>query len=170
MSYASAHLPAANQAYVEAFSKTDKGSLPLPPGKKVAILGCMDARLDTHASTGLVEGDSHHIRNAGGRVDPGALRSLVISQQLLGTREIIIIHHTDCGMLTFTTPQAQSLISERLPGTKELLDFPFLEFSDLHQSVEDDVNTLKESPLILDDTVITGFVYHVETGVLEKVV
>ncbi|KXS22163.1 carbonic anhydrase [Gonapodya prolifera JEL478] len=169
--YALESLPEANATYVASFG--DKASLPLPPGKKVAIVGCMDARLNTHAATGLHEGDAHHIRNAGGRVSPDAVRSLVISQELLGTREIIIIHHTDCGMLTFNTPQLHQKLKARpsiTPGQHAAVDsFAFLEFSDLEKSVKDDVGFLKEHPLILKETAISGFIYKVETGELVKV-
>ncbi|ORY90289.1 carbonic anhydrase [Leucosporidium creatinivorum] len=188
MSYAAESLPAANKAYqanfgskasCEPFSRLkcieltqdQQGSLPLPPGKKVAIVGCMDARLDTSAATGLHEGDSHHIRNAGGRAAE-ALRSLVISQELLGTREIIVIHHTDCGMLTFKSERLHDLIKKRVdpahyPAIEQLAA---LEFGDLDKSITDDVAFLKAHPLILKETVVSGYKYHVETGELEKVV
>ncbi|KAK4705118.1 carbonic anhydrase, partial [Phenoliferia sp. Uapishka_3] len=166
--YAPAELAAANKLYVESFGS--KGSLPLPPGRHVAIVGCMDARLDTSAVTGLHEGDSHHIRNAGGRASD-ALRSLVISQELLGTREIIVIHHTDCGMLTFKSDQLHGLVKKRVSkeqfaGVESLA---FLEFSDVDESIKDDVAFLKNHPLILKGTVISGYKYKVETGELVKV-
>ncbi|KAJ3341520.1 hypothetical protein HDU93_004679 [Gonapodya sp. JEL0774] len=170
MSYAVTNLPAANAAYVAAFG--DKGSLPLPPGKKIAIVGCMDARLNTHAVTGLHEGDAHHIRNAGGRVSE-SIRSLVISQELLGTREIIIIHHTDCGMLTFKTTDLHEKLRSRpglTPGQVAAVEsIAALEFSDVEKSVRDDIAFLKEHPLILKETAISGFIYKVETGELVKV-
>lgn len=158
-SYAQTALSAANEAYIANFG--DKGSLPLPPGKHIAVVGCMDARLDTHAVTGLKEGDSHHIRNAGGRASD-ALRSLVISQELLGTREIIVIHHTDCGMLTFSSDQIRGLVKKRVePSQASALDqIAFLEFDDIDASIKEDVEYLKNHPLILKETAISGYKYH----------
>ncbi|KAK7210885.1 hypothetical protein V2G26_018063 [Clonostachys chloroleuca] len=153
---------AANQKYVASFTK---GNLPLPPGRKVAIVACMDARLDPAKVLGLEEGDAHVIRNAGGRTVDG-LRSLVISQQLLGTREIVIIHHTDCGMLTFTDTEIKSKIRNELSENADHI--AFLPFHDLRQSVLDDIEIIKKSPLVLD-VPITGYIYDVKTGKLEKV-
>ncbi|CAH0055116.1 unnamed protein product [Clonostachys solani] len=153
---------AANQKYAAAFTK---GDLPLPPGRKVAIVACMDARLDPARILGLEEGDAHVIRNAGGRTVDG-LRSLVISQQLLGTREIVIIHHTDCGMLTFTDTGIKSKIRNELSENADHI--AFLPFHDLRQSVLDDIEIIKKSPLVLD-VPITGYIYDVKTGKLEKV-
>ncbi|CAH0003655.1 unnamed protein product [Clonostachys byssicola] len=153
---------AANQKYAASFTK---GDLPLPPGRKVAIVACMDARLDPARVLGLEEGDAHVIRNAGGRtVD--ALRSLIISQQLLGTREIVIVHHTDCGMLTFTDTEIKSKIRNELSENADHI--AFLPFHDLRQSVLDDIEIIKKSPLVLD-VPITGYIYDVKTGKLEKV-
>ncbi|KAJ5287328.1 hypothetical protein N7478_003014 [Penicillium angulare] len=153
---------AANAKYAASFTK---GDLALPPARKVAIVACMDARLDTARALGLEEGDAHVIRNAGGRVSD-ALRSIVISQQLLGTREIIIVHHTDCGMLTFTDDVIRGKIRADL---KQNVDhIAFLPFGDLRQSVLDDIQVLKESPLVLD-VPITGYLYEVETGKIVKV-
>uniref|UniRef100_A0A8H7TQT1 Carbonic anhydrase n=1 Tax=Bionectria ochroleuca TaxID=29856 RepID=A0A8H7TQT1_BIOOC len=135
---------AANQKYAASFTK---GDLPLPPGRKVAIVACMDARLDPARVLGLEEGDAHVIRNAGGRTVDG-LRSLVISQQLLGTREIVIIHHTDCGMLTFTDTEIKSKIRNELSENADHI--AFLPFHDLRQSVLDDIEIIKKSPLVLD--------------------
>ncbi|CAH0026246.1 unnamed protein product [Clonostachys rhizophaga] len=153
---------AANQKYAASFTK---GDLPLPPGRKVAIVACMDARLDPARVLGLEEGDAHVIRNAGGRTVDG-LRSLVISQQLLGTREIVIIHHTDCGMLTFTDTELKSKIRNELSENADHI--AFLPFHDLRQSVLDDIEVIKKSPLVLD-VPITGYIYDVKTGKLEKV-
>ncbi|CAG9941705.1 unnamed protein product [Clonostachys rosea f. rosea IK726] len=153
---------AANQKYAASFAK---GDLPLPPGRKVAIVACMDARLDPARVLGLEEGDAHVIRNAGGRTVDG-LRSLVISQQLLGTREIVIIHHTDCGMLTFTDTEIKSKIRNELSENADHI--AFLPFHDLRQSVLDDIEIIKKSPLVLD-VPITGYIYDVKTGKLEKV-
>ncbi|KAJ5893726.1 hypothetical protein N7495_005417 [Penicillium taxi] len=153
---------AANAKYAAAFTK---GDLPLPPARKVAIVACMDARLDTARALGLEEGDAHVIRNAGGRVTD-ALRSLVISQQLLGTREIIIVHHTDCGMLTFTDESIRDKVRQEL---KQNVDHvAFLPFNDVRQSVLDDIKLVKDSPLVLD-VPVTGYIYEVETGKIVKV-
>jgi carbonic anhydrase len=125
----------------------------------------MDARLDPARVLGLEEGDAHVVRNAGGRADD-ALRSLVISQQLLGTREVVVIHHTDCGMLTFTDAQLKKKLSDEL-GVET--DTAFLPFSDLEQSVRDDVATIRESRLLLKGIPVTGFIYDVKTGRLRRV-
>ncbi|KAJ5168487.1 uncharacterized protein N7482_004081 [Penicillium canariense] len=157
-----AEFEAANASYAASFKK---GDLALPPQRKVAIVACMDARLDTARALGLEEGDAHVIRNAGGRVTD-ALRSIVISQQLLGTREIIIVHHTDCGMLTFTDDVIRNKIRSELKQNADHI--AFLPFGDLKQSVLDDIQILKESPLVLD-VPITGYLYEVETGKIVKV-
>ncbi|QKX60411.1 uncharacterized protein TRUGW13939_07556 [Talaromyces rugulosus] len=153
---------AANANYAGGFTK---GSLALPPARKVAVVACMDARLDTARALGLEEGDAHVIRNAGGRVTD-ALRSIVISQQLLGTREIVIIHHTDCGMLTFSDESIRDKIKSDLKQNADHI--AFLPFNDLKQSVIDDIQIIKDSPLVLD-VPITGYVYEVETGKIVKV-
>jgi carbonic anhydrase len=149
----------ANENYAATF---DKGDLPIPPAKKVAVVACMDARLIPTRALGLEEGDAHVIRNAGG-LARDALRSLVISQQLLGTREVVILHHTECGMLTFKNED----LYERLGA--EARDIDFQPFSDLDQSVRDDVRFLEGSPLIPDDVSIRGFVYDVKTGTVREV-
>ncbi|KAL4905420.1 carbonic anhydrase [Aspergillus multicolor] len=125
----------------------------------------MDARLDTARALGLEEGDAHVIRNAGGRASD-ALRSIIISQQLLGTREIVIIHHTDCGMLTFTDDAIRTKIRSDISQNADHI--AFLPFSDLTQSVLEDVRLLKENPLVLD-VPVTGYIYEVETGKIVKV-
>ncbi|KAL5342090.1 carbonic anhydrase [Aspergillus crustosus] len=153
---------AANANYASSFTK---GDLALPPARKVTVVACMDARLDTARALGLEEGDAHVIRNAGGRVTD-ALRSIVISQQLLGTREIVIVHHTDCGMLTFTDDVIRSKIKEDLSQNADHI--AFLPFGDLKQSVLDDTKLLKDSPLVLD-VPITGYIYEVESGKIVKV-
>ncbi|KAK0386434.1 hypothetical protein NLU13_6271 [Sarocladium strictum] len=152
----------ANQKYAETF---DKGSLPLPPGRKVAVVTCMDARIDPAKALGLVEGDAHVIRNAGGRAIE-AVRSIVISQQLLGTREIVVIHHTSCGMLTFSDNDIRTKIRQNL--TEDADHIAFLPFGDLKQSVVDDVKMLRKNPLILD-VPITGYIYDVKTGRINRV-
>jgi carbonic anhydrase len=151
-----------NARYVADFSK---GGLTAPPARKVAILTCMDARLDPAKFLGLEEGDAHVIRNAGGRA-ADAIRSLVISQQLLGTREVVVVHHTDCGMLTFTDAQLHQKLHDELHVHAEI---PFLPFSDLEQSVRDDVAEIKNSPLLLD-VPVRGFIYDVHTGRLNEIV
>ncbi|OJJ56509.1 hypothetical protein ASPSYDRAFT_70496 [Aspergillus sydowii CBS 593.65] len=153
---------AANANYAASFAK---GDLQLPPQRKVAIVACMDARLDTARALGLEEGDAHVIRNAGGRVTD-ALRSIVISQQLLGTREIVIIHHTDCGMLTFTDDAIRTKIRDEIQQNADHI--AFLPFSDLRKSVLDDVRLVKENPLVLD-VPVTGYIYEVESGKIVKV-
>jgi carbonic anhydrase len=152
----------ANQQYAAAF---DKGSLPMPPRRHVAVVTCMDARLDPAKFLGLQEGDAHVIRNAGGRA-ADAIRSLVISQQLLGTREVVVIHHTDCGMLTFTDDQLRQKLRDDLGA--QTTD-AFLPFSDLEQSVRDDVAAIRTSPLLLKDVPVRGFIYDVRTGRLQEV-
>jgi carbonic anhydrase len=153
----------ANNTYAANFNK---GDLPLPPARQVAVLACMDARLDPARILGLEEGDAHVIRNAGGRA-ADALRSLVISEQLLGTKTIAIIHHTDCGMLTFTNADIHQKIKQDLHADADHI--AFLPFSDLEQSVRDDIAFLKGSPLIPASIEIKGFVYDVHTGRLHEV-
>ncbi|MBX5468991.1 MAG: carbonic anhydrase [Thermoleophilaceae bacterium] len=153
----------ANESYAQRF---DKGDLPVPPARRVAVVTCMDARLIPSRFLGLEEGDAHVIRNAGGRAAE-ALRSLVISQRLLGTNEVVVIHHTDCGMLTFRNEDLHAKVRDELGADASHIDF--LPFSDLEQSVRDDVRLLRESPLIGDDVTVRGFVYEVETGRLRPV-
>ena len=152
----------ANERYAASFKK---GSLPMPPSRRVAVVACMDARLDPARILGLEEGDAHVVRNAGGRA-ADALRSLVISQELLGTREVVVIHHTDCGMLTFTNDQLKQRLRE---GRGAEADIDFLPFSDVDQSVRDDVRAIRESRLLLPGVPVTGFVYDVKTGRLRQV-
>ena len=154
----------ANSAYAASFSK---GQLSMPPSRHVAVLTCMDARLHPAAALGLELGDAHVIRNAGGRASEDAIRSLVISQRLLGTTEIVVIHHTDCGMLTFTNAELAQKIQQDLGVDVGSRDF--LPFRDLKKSVRDDVATLRASPLIPDDVPIRGAVYDVRTGRLTPV-
>jgi carbonic anhydrase len=157
-------LLAHNEAYVAAF---DKGELPLPPAKKVAVVACMDARLNVYGALGLSEGDAHVIRNAGGVVTDDEIRSLAISQRLLGTEEIILIHHTDCGMLTFTDDQFKASI-EAETGIKP--EWAAEAFGDLEQDVRQSIARIKASPFIPRKDSIRGFVYEVETGRLREVV
>jgi carbonic anhydrase len=144
----------------------DKGSLPLPPGKKVAVLACMDARLNPYGLLGLEEGDAHVIRNAGGVVDDDAIRSLAISQNLLGTEEIVLVHHTDCGMLTFTDEElAQKLEDE----TGERPEWTAHAFTDLDADVRAGIEKIRQSPFIPRTDSVRGFVYDVHTGALNEV-
>jgi len=149
----------ANAAYASSFSK---GNLPMPPGRHVAVLTCMDARLDPARFLGLEVGDAHVIRNAGGRASEDAIRSLAISQQLLGTNEVVVIHHTDCGMLTFSNEDLRKKLKQELNANAEHIDF--LPFKDLEQSVRDDVATIKNSPLLLKNIEVSGFIYDVKSG------
>lgn len=148
----------ANEAYAKNFQK---GQLPMPPARHVAVLTCMDARIDPAKALGLEEGDAHVIRNAGGRA-ADALRSLVISEQLLGTTHVVVIHHTDCGMLTFSNEDLRTKVKQDLHANADNVDF--LPFKDLEQSVRDDVATLKASPLIPESVDISGFIYDVKSG------
>jgi len=150
-------------AYAEGF---DKGDLPLPPGKRVAVLACMDARLNPYGILGLTEGDAHVIRNAGGVVSDDAMRSLAISQNLLGTEEIILIHHTDCGMLTFTDDELAEKLEQE---TGERPDWRAHSFSDVEEDVREGVERIKSSPFIPRTDRVRGFVYEVETGGLREV-
>jgi carbonic anhydrase len=146
----------ANEHFASALGEVE--SPPLPPARKVAVLTCMDARIVPARIFGLEEGDAHVIRNAGGLAKEG-LRSLVISQRLLGTSAIMVVHHTDCGMLTFQNEDVHAKVKEDLGADSS--DIDFMPFPDLEQSVRDDVAFLKSSPLIADDTEVRGFVYDV---------
>src|SRR5256886_12586482 len=149
----------ANEAYATQFQK---GHLPMPPARHVAVLTCMDARLHPARFLGLEEGDAHVIRNAGGRASEDAIRSLVISEQLLGTNTVVVIHHTDCGMLTFSNSDLRTKIKQDLHADADAIDF--LPFGNLEQSVRDDVATLKASALIPKNVDISGFIYDVKSG------
>ena len=173
----------ANQSYVDSFG--DKGSLPLPPGRCFAILTCMDARLDPAKYAGLSEGDAHVIRNAGGRASDDAIRSLVISYKLLGTREWFVIHHTDCGMQLFTDEIIRGLLSNSLetavidangwrdvgqtPGSAEGEFVDWLTFKDLAESVYVDVKRICNHLLVPQSIPVYGFIYDVKTGQLIEV-
>ncbi|HET8755366.1 MAG TPA: carbonic anhydrase [Solirubrobacteraceae bacterium] len=156
-------LVANNQAYAAEF---DKGDLPLPPGRKVAVVACMDARLNPYGILGLHEGDAHVIRNAGGVVTDDEIRSLAISQRLLGTEEIILIHHTDCGMLTFTDDDFKRSIQEDT-GIKP--EWAAEAFNDLDEDVRQSIARIKASPFIPRKDSVRGFVYEVESGRLREV-
>jgi carbonic anhydrase len=156
-------LIANNEAYAASF---DKGDLPMPPGKKTAVVACMDARLNVYGMLGLSEGDAHVIRNAGGVVTDDEIRSLAISQRLLGTEEIILIHHTDCGMLTFTDDAFKASIQEDT-GIKP--EWAAEAFADLDADVRQSIARIKSSPLIPHKDAVRGFVYEVESGRLREV-
>ena len=149
----------ANDAYASTF---DKGDLPMPPARKVAVVTCMDARLHPARFLGLQLGDAHVIRNAGGRVSDDAIRSLVISELLLGTNTVVVIHHTDCGMLTFSNEDLRTKLKQELHTNADNIDF--LPFKNLEQSVRDDVATIKASPLIPKNIEVSGFIYDVHSG------
>ena len=153
----------ANAQYAARFTK---GDLPMPPARRLVVLTCMDARIDPAQAFGLEEGDAHVIRNAGGRASDDALRSLVISTQLLGTRAIVVIHHTDCGMLTFRNEQLREQLRQTLGADASGVDF--LPFTDLEESVRQDVATIRASPLLPQDLAIQGFIYDVHTGRLRE--
>ena len=147
-------------------SSFQKGDLPLPPAKKVAVVACMDARLIPSRVLGLEEGDAHVIRNAGGVVTDDEIRSLAISQRLLGTEEIILIHHTDCGMLTFTDDEFKRQIQDDT-GIKP--EWAAESFSDVDDDVRQSMSRITASPFIPHKDSVRGFVYEVETGKLREV-
>jgi carbonic anhydrase len=152
-----------NEAYAASF---DKGDLPLPPARHLAVVACMDARLDLHQILGLEVGDAHVIRNAGGVVTDDEIRSLSISQRLLGTNEIVLVHHTDCGMLTFTDDAFRRSILDET-GIKP--EWAPESFPDLDEDVRQSIARIKASPFIPHTDQVRGFVYDVETGKLREV-
>ncbi len=152
-----------NEAYASKFSR---GSLPMPPAKQIAAVVCMDARLETGALLGLAEGDAHVIRNAGGVVTDDVIRSLTISQRLLGTREVMLIHHTDCGMLTFTDKDLTQQIKD---DTGVAPPFAMEAFKDLDDNVRQSIDRVQASPFIPHKDQVRGFVFDVETGQLREV-
>jgi carbonic anhydrase len=152
-----------NERYSQSFAK---GDLPLPPAKHVAVLACMDARLDVHKILGLEEGDAHIIRNAGGVATDDAIRSLVISQRLLGTNEIILVHHTDCGMLTFKDDDVKAKIESEV-GIRP--PFALEAFDNLEADVRQSIARIEASPFIPNKSSVRGFVYDVKTGRLNEV-
>ncbi len=153
----------ANERYAEDF---DKGGRPMPPAKKVAVVACMDARIETGGLLGLDEGDAHVIRNAGGVVTDDVIRSLAISQRLLGTEEIVLIHHTDCGMLTFKDDEVKADI-EKETGLRP--GFALEAFSDLEADVRQSMRRIQASPFVPKKDQVRGFVYDVDTGRLNEV-
>lgn len=155
---------AANEEYASSF---DRGALPLPPARRFAVLTCMDARIDPAKAFGLEEGDAHVIRNAGGLASDDAVRSVVISQALLGTQEVIVIGHTDCGMETFSNDDLRQKLREERGAEAAHVDFQ--PFSDVRERVRASVRRLRQEPLLPDDYGVSGFVYDVTTGRLEEV-
>jgi len=174
---------AANHKYTENFG--DKANLPMPPGRRFAVLTCMDARLDPAKFAGLAEGDAHVIRNAGGRASDDAIRSLVISYKLLGTQEWFVIHHTDCGMETFTDEIMRGLLASSLktatvdaagwhdvgpgPGSPEGYYIDWLTIKDQAESVTADVQRIRQHPLVPGEIPIYGYIYDVKSGKLIEV-
>ena len=183
MSHIAQEIIEANRRYAQSFG--EKSKLAMPPARRFAILTCMDARLDPAAFAGLAEGDAHVIRNAGGRASDDAIRSLVISYKLLGTREWFVIHHSDCGMETFTNDVMRSLLASSLetakfdggawrdlgkgPGSPEAGYIDWLTIADQRQSVTDDVHRIHRHPLVPKDIPITGYIYDVRSGELIQV-
>lgn len=173
----------ANAAYAAVFG--DKGKLPLPPARHFTVLTCMDARLDPAKFAGLAEGDAHVIRNAGGRASDDAIRSLVISYKLLGTKEFFVIHHTDCGMVLFNNGIMGDLLAKSLetavvdengwrdvgrgPGSDEGRRIDWLTFTDEDQAVLDDVRKIRNHPLVPRHIPVYGYIYDVRTGRLNEV-
>ena len=144
----------------------DKGDLPIPPARRVAIVACMDARLHPERVLGLSEGDAHMIRNAGGVITDDEIRSLAISQRLLGTEEIVLIHHTDCGMLSFTDEEFRQSLREDVGVEPE---WSAEAFSDLDENVRESIARIQASPFIPRKDSVRGFIYEVETGRLREV-
>ncbi len=155
----------ANEQYAKNFQL---GTLPMPPGRKLAVVACMDARLTVSQLLGLKTGDAHIIRNAGGLVTEGALRSLIISHHLLGTEEFMIINHTDCGMLTFTDEELRKQLKQKT-GTITVSPAAFHTFTDLEENVRHQIEKVKSHPWIPNDIPVRGFIYDVKTGKLNEV-
>jgi carbonic anhydrase len=158
-------LRSANESYAAGFTK---GDLPMPPGRRFAVVTCMDARIDPAKALGLEEGDAHVIRNAGGVVSDDALRSLVISHWLLGTEEVVVIGHTDCGMVTFTNDQLHAKLADEAGADASGIDF--LPFPEVSARVAESVKRVRESELLPDSFAVSGFVYDVHTGEISPVV
>jgi len=155
----------ANGEYTQNFAM---GNLPMPPARKLAVVACMDARLDIPRILGLRPGEAHIIRNAGGITDESALRSLIISQHLLGTQEFMFIHHTDCGMLTFKEEELASKLRKQ-SGTAAVAPGRFYAFSNLEEDVREQVQKVKSHPWIPKNIPVRGFIYEVKTGRLKEV-
>ncbi len=158
-------LIAANERFADGFTQ---GDLPMPPARRIAVLTCMDARLHPERFLGFAIGDAHVIRNAGGRASDDAIRSLIISSRLLRTNEFCVIHHTDCGMLTFSNEDLRRQLTDDLGADASEIDF--LPFTDLEESVRVDVQRILESPFLAPGIVVSGHIYDVRTGRLGHVV
>ena len=154
----------ANRAFADSF---DKGDAQLPPNMPLVIVTCIDARIHPEEFLGLEIGDAHVIRNAGGRATDDALRSLIISTQLLGTRHIMVIHHTDCGMLTFTNEDIWGKLEAETGTSASEMDF--MPFSDVEESTREDVASIRRSPLLPKDAEISGWIYDVRSGLVRQV-
>jgi carbonic anhydrase len=159
------HMIESNREYSATFAD---GGKPMPPARNVAIITCMDARIHPEQALGLAVGDAHMIRNAGGRASDDAIRSLIISSRLLGTNEFAVIHHTDCGMVTFSNEQLRQKLADEAGTDASGIDF--LPFSDIRQSVMDDVHRILDTPHLDDDISVSGYIYDVDSGALEQVV
>jgi len=173
----------ANSKYVASFG--EKGKLALPPSRRFAVLTCMDARLDPAKYAGLAEGDAHVIRNAGGRASDDAIRSLVISYKLLGTKEFFVVHHTDCGMVLFNSKTMGGLLEKSLetavhdgkewkdvgkgPGSKEGQKVDWMTFTDDEKAVVEDVKRIRNHPLVPKSIPVYGYLYDVRTGKLKEI-
>lgn len=153
-----------NEKYAKSFRD---GDLSIPPSKKIAVLACMDARLNVNELLGLRIGEAHIIRNAGGIATEDAIRSLIISHELLGTEEFIVINHTDCGMLTFKDQELQEKISEKYKSNAS--DIVFHSFDDLEKNVKRQVDKIRNTPFLVDAVSVNGFVYNVKTGKIKEV-
>src|SRR5690349_16940012 len=155
----------ANETFAEGFTA---GDTPTPPARRVAIITCMDARIHPETALGLEIGDAHVIRNAGGRASDDAIRSLIISSRLLGTKEFAVIHHTECGMLTFSNDDIRAKLREETGEDASHIDF--LPFADLEQSVRDDVERILGTPFLDPSISVSGHIYDVHTGAVTQVV
>lgn len=153
-----------NRAYAAEFTH---GDAQLPPNLPLVVVTCIDARVQPARFLGLDVGDAHVVRNAGGRATDDALRSIIISTQLLGTRECMVIHHTDCGMLTFTNDDVRAKLKAETGASAD--DIDFMPFTDVTSSTQDDVRTIRANPLVPQDLEVTGWVYDVQSGTLDEV-
>jgi carbonic anhydrase len=161
-------LMAANERYAAQFTN---GDLPMPPRYELVVLTCMDARIDPLRALGLEEGDAHVLRNSGGRPTIDVIRSIAVSQEMLGTWEVVVIHHTECGSIRITNDSIRQRLTDSLgsAASDAAVAIDFLPFTDLEQSVRDDVHALKASPLLRPETQISGFIFDVKTGRLQQV-
>ena len=155
---------ARNRTYADGFTE---GDAKLPPNLPLVVLTCLDARVQPTRFLGLGVGDAHVVRNAGGRATDDALRSIIISTQLLGTRECMVIHHTDCGMLTFTNDDVRAKLKAETGASAD--DIDFMPFSDVEESARDDVQAIRANPLLPTDLEVTAWVYDVKTGTIDEV-